>query len=198
MKHRERDSKTELNNNGEAVLSFNRFHFTYSFNFHFLVSCDFELNTCSWQNIKQDDMFDWQRHQASTPTLLTGPPHDNTRKSKYGKRLSWHDPSLAYRMMLTLGFFCTGTYMYIETTGRKPGDKAWLISPTLQATKNQCLRFYYYMVGTDIGQLNVNIRVTGSKNITRLWNLAGSRKAEWIEASVPLNFNTSSEVKTAL
>jgi hypothetical protein len=88
-----------------------------------------------------------------------------------------------------------GVYMYIETTGRKPGDKAWLVSPTLQPKVNECLRFYYHMSGTDIGQLNVNIRESGTKNITRLWNLAGSRMKEWVQASLPLNFSKPSEVR---
>jgi hypothetical protein len=85
--------------------------------------------------------------------------------------------------------------MYIETTGRNPGDKAWLVSPTLQPKQSECLRFHYYMLGTDIGQLNVNIRESGTKNITRLWNLAEHRKDKWVEASVPLNFGKPSEVR---
>ncbi len=84
--------------------------------------------------------------------------------------------------------------MYIETTGCNPGDKAWLVSPTLQPKVNECLRFHYHMLGTDIGQLNVDIRESGTNNITRLWNLAGSRKDKWVEASVPLNFSKPFEV----
>ena len=89
----------------------------------------------------------------------------------------------------------TGAYMYIETTGRKPGDKAWLVSSTLQAKSDECLKFHYFMKGTDIGQLNVNLRQNGTNNITRLWNLAGSRKDKWVEASVPLKFDKPSEVR---
>ena len=85
--------------------------------------------------------------------------------------------------------------MYIETTGRKPGDKAWLVSPTLQPKSDECLRFHYFMKGADIGQLNVNLRRNGTNNITRLWNLAGATKNKWIEASVPLKFDTPSEVR---
>ena len=86
--------------------------------------------------------------------------------------------------------------MYIETTGRKSGDKAWLVSPILQPKRNECLQFHYHMIGTDIGQLNVNIRGNGTTNTTRLWNLAGSRKDKWVQASVPLNFDKPFEVRT--
>ncbi|XP_028391577.1 uncharacterized protein LOC114516333 [Dendronephthya gigantea] len=134
------------------------------------VPCDFELNTCSWRNEKETDNFEWKRHRTSTPTLGTGPVYDNTKKTAYG------------------------VYLYVETTGRKPGDKALLVSPTMQSKFLECMRFHYYMTGADIGQLNVNIRDTGSGNITRLWNLAGSRKAKWIQASVPLNFDKPSEI----
>ena len=57
----------------------------YIFLYYSLVSCDFELNTCSWRNEKQDDNFEWQRQRGSTPTLLTGPRLDNTKQSRYGK-----------------------------------------------------------------------------------------------------------------
>ena len=53
--------------------------------FYFPVSCDFEINTCSWRNEEQVDSFDWRRHRTNTPTLLTGPSYDNTKKSIYGK-----------------------------------------------------------------------------------------------------------------
>ena len=72
-------------------------------------------------------------------------------------------------------FYSTGVYMYIETTGRKSGDKAWLVSPILQPKRNECLQFHYHMIGTDIGQLNVNIRGNGTTNTTRLWELG------WLE-----------------
>ena len=82
--------------------------------------------------------------------------------------------------------------MYIETSGRSPGQKALLVSPPLDGS-DKCLQFYHHMLGSDIAQLNINLRDVNTSKVTRLWNLHGS-KDKWVEAKVPLNFSRMSQV----
>ena len=47
------------------------------------IDCDFESNSCGWQQIQLDDQFDWEREQGDTPTADTGPYGDHTTGRKY-------------------------------------------------------------------------------------------------------------------
>jgi len=41
-----------------------------------------------------------------------------------------------------------GFYMYAEASGQKPKDRAWLISPALDAApQGACISFWYHMFG---------------------------------------------------
>lgn len=99
---------------------------------------------------------------------------------------------------MLLLYFALGVYIYIETSGRKPGQKAWLVSPIIPAKTNECLQFYYHMIGSDVAQLNVNIREDGTSTVKRLWNLYGSKEDKWLEGKVPLKFEKPSEVRQTI
>ena len=66
-------------------------------------TCDFESNTCGWQNTKIGDRMDWVRHQGLTPSNGTGPPVDHTTNSSKG-RLSF-TPTV---FLVVLGICCEG------------------------------------------------------------------------------------------
>jgi hypothetical protein len=44
--------------------------------------CDFEKDTCSWQNIQTDD-FDWLRHSGKSASASTGPSTDVMKQDKF-------------------------------------------------------------------------------------------------------------------
>lgn len=46
--------------------------------------CDFELDTCSWSN-SRNDTFDWERTKGATATTATGPSADHTFQNSSGK-----------------------------------------------------------------------------------------------------------------
>lgn len=67
--------------------------------------CDFESGWCGWTNTHLDDL-DWTRHNGSTPTVQTGPSHDNTYKNS------------------------TGMYLFVDMSETKDiGNSAFLQSP---------------------------------------------------------------------
>ena len=71
---------------------------------------------------------------------------------------------------LLSSYLVTGEYMVIKSADPKlkPGDKAWLESPTYSnpLKESYCVRFWYYMDGSDMGTLNVytNIDNAGYTN----------------------------------
>ncbi|EDO47787.1 predicted protein [Nematostella vectensis] len=116
--------------------------------------CDFEGDTCGWTN-PQGDQFDWTRDNGGTPSLTTGPSTDHTTGTN------------------------NGYYMYIETSyPRKPGDKAWFLSPTYSKTSGKCLNFYYHMSGSHIGSLNIYVK-SGLDLGTKVWNMTGDQGNMW-------------------
>lgn len=56
----------------------------------------------------------------------------------------------------TLFDIIAGMYMYIEASGRRPGQAAELISPVLPRTRGSCVEFWYHMYGAGIGNLTVS------------------------------------------
>ena len=70
--------------------------------------------------------------------------------------------------------------MYIETSApRKPGDKAYLMSPQYPATKGKCLNFFYHMMGKDIGQLNIYVK-SGPTIGQLVFNETGDQGKFWL------------------
>lgn len=51
-----------------------------------LGNCDFEVDTCSWSN-SRNDTFDWQRASGGTTSTGTGPSSDHTLANSTGKRM---------------------------------------------------------------------------------------------------------------
>ncbi|CAF0847412.1 unnamed protein product, partial [Rotaria sordida] len=101
-----------------------------------ILDCDFEMDLCSWETNGLAD-FNWTRTSSTTPSIDTGPSGDHTTG--------------------------TGYYIYIEASApQKPGDRAWLASPSIPPTTASCLVFYYHMFGADIRTLNVILQTSMS------------------------------------
>ena len=73
--------------------------------------------------------------------------------------------------------------MYIETSSRRQGDKARLLSPQMPKARAKCLQFWYHMYGSSIGYLTV-YKKTGSSVGTQIWRLSGNQGDEWLVAQV--------------
>lgn len=132
-------------------------------------SCNFEQGLCGWTNAIVGDDFDWQRDFGGTPSSRTGPKVDHTLGTS------------------------SGHYMYIETsgTGRKIGQRAWLISDIMRPTSAGCLRFWYHMYGAGIGKLNLYKNGITSNSSSLLWSSTGNHGNRWLSTSV--SFSSYSE-----
>ena len=57
--------------------------FWNKFIFCFPATCDFENDKCTWTNVN-DDAYDWIVGEGNTPTQMTGPPFDHSKKNGDG------------------------------------------------------------------------------------------------------------------
>ncbi|XP_078334103.1 MAM and LDL-receptor class A domain-containing protein 1-like [Crassostrea virginica] len=127
------------------------------------TNCTFEdVYIC---NYIQDltDNFNWTRQSGSTSSSNTGPSSDHT----YGTS--------------------AGHYMYIEASSpARPGQLARLFTPKYPAVnQDQCLQFYYHMYGSQIGKLNVKLRLNNALGST-IWSKSGNQGNQWSIAQVTL------------
>ena len=68
---------------------------------------------------------------------------------------------------------------------RQRGDLSILESYYIVGVVN-CLSFYYFMSGEDVGRLNVYV-VGQNEATSLLWRLAGNQSNEWKIAQVPID-----------
>ena len=76
-------------------------------------------------------------------------------------------------------FSDAGFYIYIEASGKLPGEGARLSLSNVSG--EQCLTFFYHMLGFHIGQLNVLV------NDTVVMSMVGEQGRDWKMAQVELN-----------
>lgn len=95
-------------------------------------------------------------------------------------------------------FIFSGHYIYIEASSpRRPNDKAQLISQTFKgSSRPTCFQFWYSMVGTTIGSLNIYMQtVTTQNSVNKLmWSLSGNQQQPWIQGRFSINSRTSYQV----
>ncbi|GAB4408963.1 MAG: hypothetical protein OHK0039_12370 [Bacteroidia bacterium] len=119
-----------------------------------------------WINLPNgvDDDIDWRVHRGPTPTANTGPQTD-------------HRPGTA-----------TGQYLYLETSGSCDGQSALLVSPCIDLTTAIApeLSFWYHMLGTDIGELHLDINFAGVWVQDIMPVIQGQQGSNWIEARINL------------
>ncbi|XP_062522144.1 MAM and LDL-receptor class A domain-containing protein 2-like isoform X2 [Corticium candelabrum] len=125
--------------------------------------CDFESSMCDWTNIHGDD-FNWLPKGGQTPSSNTGPVADHTTGASHGR------------------------YLFIEASDpRQPGDTARLQSAVYAAPhiKGNCTaRFFYHMLGSQIGQLTLYVVENGQQE-RAIWSKKGSQSSTWQKAVVP-------------
>ena len=84
--------------------------------------------------------------------------------------------------------FVTGYYMYIETSAPAvTGNKARLQSPVYSAqTAKECIHFWYYMFGTNIGTLSVYLLPTTQGSRSTLFSRSGNQADLWLYQTLNL------------
>ncbi|XP_052086548.1 MAM and LDL-receptor class A domain-containing protein 1-like [Mytilus californianus] len=122
-------------------------------------TCDFEAqNNCVFENIDDNDDFDWTYRSGTTPSSSTG-------------------PTSAYE----------GTqYVYTEASSpRVQGDKAVLstVNTLLAGTSSYCLQFNLHMYGTP-GTMDVKFGNRGSSS--SVWSVSGDQGDKWVVYLVEL------------
>eukprot|EP00118_Oscarella_pearsei_P003168 m.13253 g.13253 ORF g.13253 m.13253 type:complete len:3799 (+) comp24600_c0_seq1:127-11523(+) len=135
---------------------------------NFPFSCDFQTSMCGFTNDETGDDFDWISARGKMVSYSTGPTADHTTGN------------------------ATGRYVYIESSSpRQPGDKANLLSPIFSPTSSSAscsMRFYAYMYGMHIGNLEVYLVTSNGQpqSVLRL-NLTGDQGQEWQRVSLKIS-----------
>ena len=132
------------------------------------IDCNFEeYSICSWSQYKYDQL-DWLLNQGETDSTSTGPQVD-----------------------VTLGTI-EGVYLYLESSiPSKKGDKAILTSEYLQSTTSSCFTLWYFMYGSDVGQLNIytvdNSNTNPLTGLNLIKNLTGEQGFSWQKLQVDIS-----------
>ena len=69
---------------------------------------------------------------------------------------------------------------------------AQLLSPLIRGPK--CLRFYYYMNGSDIGNLDLLLWPREQQDSYLIWRRSGEQGDMWLKASVDVGYTSESRV----
>ncbi|KAK5607966.1 hypothetical protein CRENBAI_007409 [Crenichthys baileyi] len=130
------------------------------------LDCDFEQDLCQWSQMLTD-VFDWERHNGSTPTLTTGPLSDHTTGG--------------------------GHYLHIEANKASLGDTARLIGTECSDTGPQCLEFWYHMYGS-ADTMGLHVYLLKDKQATAVWRKRNDQGNMWHLAQVDLTINGTFQI----
>ncbi|GJM24233.1 MAG: hypothetical protein DHS20C16_06480 [Phycisphaerae bacterium] len=133
---------------------------------------NFDSDFGPWSNTSGDDI-DWTRLSGATPSSGTGPSNDHTSGS--------------------------GSYAYTEAStanNGSPDKTAILQSPCVDLTGASAasLTFWYHMLGTSLGTLDVEISDECS-TWTSVFNVSGNQGDQWIQANIDITAHVGT-VKT--
>lgn len=130
--------------------------------------CNFEIGFCDWKQSDNNE-FNWRRINAGSTPASIYPQRDHTTNT------------------------AQGSYIFIETTGKKNRTSSILYGPIINSAVNsECqIRFYYFMNGKSVGRLNINYREANGGSFTQLWSQIGEIGDRWERSEVILgSFNT--------
>ena len=90
-------------------------------------------------------------------------------------------------------FTGSGEYIYVhESRVNQVNQSTQLSSPFFRGPK--CLRFYYYMHGSDIGNLDVLLWPQEQQDNYLMWRGSGEQGDEWMKAGVDVGYTGESQV----
>ena len=86
-----------------------------------------------------------------------------------------------------------GEYIYVEETQPSQDNQSTqLLSPLIRGPK--CLRFYYYIYGTGMGNLDVFLWPREEQDNYLMWTVSGEQGDVWMKASVDVGYTGESQV----
>ena len=86
-----------------------------------------------------------------------------------------------------------GEYIYVDESQPSQDNRSTqLLSPLIRGPK--CLRFYYYMHGNGIGNLDVFLWPREEKDNYLMWTVSGEQGDAWMKASVDVGYTGESQV----
>lgn len=114
------------------------------------MHCSFDLDFCTFKQIKTDDI-DWQRRKLGNIRTLSGPDMDHTTGSGY--------------------------FIYLEGEKEQLGR---LVSHwhSVKNRKKTCVSFYYHMYGSSVNKLQFYI-VDSDNYRYKLWEKIGCQGNRW-------------------
>eukprot|EP00794_Sanderia_malayensis_P017044 gene17044-18759_t len=119
-----------------------------------------------------NDNFDWSLSSGSTGSFDTGPSRDHTLQEEHGK------------------------YIFMEASSpRKPNDTAILGTRTIigsgtrvkRAAGDCRMRFFYHMLGSHIGSLNIYTATNYGQKGSKVWSMTGNKGNQWLRGEVVLS-----------
>ena len=123
------------------------------------LSCDFEVDTCIWNDHTAPDGYTWTRMSGGTPSSGTGPSGDHTG---------------------------SGYYLYTEASGKPYNKLHRLESPLFSLQQDATLSFFYHMRGSDyMGTLSVEVN-NNETGWSTLWSRTGDQGNSWLDAAILL------------
>ncbi|GFR70364.1 MAM and LDL-receptor class A domain-containing protein 1 [Elysia marginata] len=133
-----------------------------------MSDCDFEMDYCGFTNFSANS-FNWTKSYGKTQSTYTGPSTDHT----YGTD--------------------QGHYLYVEASSRTPGSTSSVLTPTMSLTDSPtyCLRFFYHMYGSTMGELRVHRLIRGRR---LLWKRSGDQGQAWVMAEVSVQGDKNDKV----
>ncbi|KAL5006371.1 hypothetical protein ScPMuIL_015177 [Solemya velum] len=130
-------------------------------------TCDFEVDLCGWTNNHATLDTEWSRHSNTAGLYTNGPIIDHTTENR------------------------NGHYLYVGASLMQAAKPlAQIISPEYPpSVQPECLQFWYYMYGRNIGEVSVSIRVNGLPD-KLVWNETGREFKMWLYHSVTVRQTT--------
>lgn len=129
----------------------------------------FESNLGLWSQGSGDD-FDWARNSGGTPSSGTGPSAADD------------------------GSF----YVYCETSNPNNPSKVTILNGPcfdLSSASQADFSFSYHMLGTAVGNLNLEASADDGANWSSVWSISGTQGADWNAQSVDLSAYLGSTVR---
>ena len=124
--------------------------------------CTFETSFCEWVP-SESNSYNWQRTTGYNSPSRLAPQRDHTTNT------------------------ASGSYIYINTTGRVPSSTSVLFGPVISTSSSSCrMRFFYYMSGKSAGKLSIKSRTHIGGSFSSQWSRTGTIADYWERAEAYL------------
>ncbi|XP_075682526.1 receptor-type tyrosine-protein phosphatase mu isoform X3 [Rhinoderma darwinii] len=84
----------------------------------------------------------------------------------------------------------SGSFMMVNTTGKRVGQKAVLLLPQLKENDTHCIDFHYFVSsksGALPGSMNIYVTVNNGEKGSSIWNISGIATGTWNRAELAIS-----------